>query len=469
MDVLLILLALVLVACGGGFVAAEFALITVPRSAVEKQAATGDRRAKGVLVALRTLSTQLSGAQLGITVTNLLLGWVSEPAIGRLLQPVLENVGIDPSRARPLSLTLALIMATGTTMIFAELVPKNLAIARPLQTARFIAGYQRVWTTINAWPIRFFNGTANRIVRLLGMQPQEELASARSAEELSALVRHSARSGTLAEDTAELVARSLEFGDLRASEAMRPRSQIVSLSPDDTLADLVDAAKTSGYSRFPVLQTIQDNGHTQTRVDGLVHVRGTLKVPFEQRATTPVSAILTEATLVPESLELDQLMDDLRSGGLQMALVIDEFGDLDGLVTLEDLVEEIVGEVRDEHDAESDPVHSPDGSWDLSGLLRVDEASEVIGIELPEDEAYDTLGGLIADLLDRLAEAGDEVTFASAETPGQQRVLIAMTVLQMDGHRVDRLRLRTLGPYEPPEPEGDGEPSHADEDEGSRS
>lgn len=469
MDVLLILLTLVLIACGAGFVAAEFALITVPRSAVEKQAATGDRRAKGVLATLRTLSTQLSGAQLGITVTNLLIGWVSEPAIGRLLQPVLENVGIDPSRARPLSLTLALIMATGTTMIFGELVPKNLAIARPLQTARFIAGFQRVWTTINAWPIRFFNGTANRIVRLLGIQPQEELASARSAEELSALVRHSARSGTLAEDTAELVARSLEFGDLRASEAMKPRSQIVSLSPDDTLADLVNAAKTSGYSRFPVLQTIQDNGHTQTRVDGLVHVRGTLKVPFEERATTPVSAILTEATLVPESLELDQLMDDLRSGGLQMALVIDEFGDLDGLVTLEDLVEEIIGEVRDEHDAESDPVHSPDGSWDLSGLLRVDEASEVIGIELPEDEAYDTLGGLIADLLDRLAEAGDEVTFASAETPGEPRVLIAMTVLEMDGHRVDRLRLRTLGPYEPPESDRDGETSHADEDEGARS
>src|SRR5699024_9161691 len=200
--------------------------------------------------------------------------------------------------------------------------------------------YQRVWTTINAYPIRFFNGTANAIVRLLGIQPQEELASARSAEELSALVRHSARSGTLAEDTAELLEKSLEFGDLRARDAMTPHSQIISLAPQDTLADLVDAAKSSGYSRFPVLQTVQDNGHTQTRVDGLVHVRGTLAVPFAERATTPVSAILTEATLVPDSLELDELMDDLRSGGLQMALVIDEFGDLDGLVTLEDLIEE---------------------------------------------------------------------------------------------------------------------------------
>ncbi len=449
MDVLLILLTLLLIACGAGFVAAEFALITVPRAQVEQQAAAGDRRAKGVLSALRRLSTQLSGAQLGITVTNLLLGWVSEPAIARLLQPVLENLGIEEGRARPLSLTLALILATGTTMIFGELVPKNLAIARPLQTARFISGYQRAWTKINAWPIRFFNGTANAILRLGGVEPQEELASARSAEELSALVRHSARTGTLEEDTAELVERSLEFGDLRARDAMKPRSQIVSLSPQDTLADLIDAAKTSGYSRFPVLETIQDNGHTHTRVDGLVHVRGTLSVPFEQRATTPVSTILTEATLVPDSLELDELMDELRSGGLQMALVIDEFGDLDGLVTLEDLVEEIIGEVRDEHDAETDPVHFPDGSWDLPGLLRVDEASEIIGLALPEDEAYDTLGGLIADRLGRLAETDDEVEVVSEDVPGQQQMLISLTVLAMEGHRVDRVRLRVLGVHEP--------------------
>src|SRR5699024_517398 len=229
------------------------------------------------------------------------------------------------------------------------------------QTARFISGFQRGWTTLNALPIRFFNGTANAILRVMGIQPQEELASARSAEELATLVRHSAQSGTLPEDTAELVERSLEFGDRRARDAMKPRSQIVSLSPQDTLVDLIDVAKTSGYSRFPVLHTVQDNGHTHTKVDGLAHVRGTLSVPFSERANTPVSAILTEATLVPDSVELDELMDDLRSGGLQMALVIDEFGDLDGLVTLEDLVEEIIGEVRDEHDTESDPVHGPDG------------------------------------------------------------------------------------------------------------
>lgn len=461
MDFLFIFLAMVLIACGGGFVAAEFALLTVPRSQVEQRAAAGDRRSRSVLTALRTLSTQLSGAQLGITVTNLLLGWVSEPAIARLLRPVLVDLGLSSTVANSVSLPLALVIATSTTMVFGELIPKNLAIAKPIETARFIATYQRVFTKINALPIRFFNNTANGILRLMGIQPQEELASARSPEELSALVRHSARTGTLAEDTAALVERSLEFGDRRASDAMTPRSQMVSLGPEQTLTELIEASKQSGHSRFPVLEMVQDNGHTQTKVDGLVHIRGALSVPFEERSTTPVRTIMSEATLIPDSLELDDLMDELRSGGLQMALVIDEFGDLDGLITLEDLVEEIIGEVRDEHDAEMDPVHSPDGSWGMSGLLRVDEASELIGTPIPEDDAYDTLGGLLNDELGRLAEVGDVVEFLSAEASEQDRMRLSMEVLTLDGHRVDSIRLRVLGPHQP---ESDVADSNARED-----
>ncbi len=469
MDYLLIFITMVLIACGGGFVAAEFALVTVQRSTVDRAAAAGDKRAVGVQNALRTLSTQLSGAQLGITVTNLLLGWISEPAIGRLIQPLLEDLGISADRAYPVSLTLALVIATGTTMIFGELVPKNLAIAKPLETAKFITGFQRLWTTIMYWPIAFFNGTANRILKLIGIEPQEELASARSAEELSALVRRSADSGTLNEDTADLIERSLEFGDRRARDAMKPRSQIVSLSPDQSLAELIDASRSSGHSRFPVLHTVQDNGHTQTQVSGLVHVRNALSVPFAERGSTPVSAVLNEATLVPDSLELDELMDDLRAGGLQMALVIDEFGDLDGLITLEDLVEEIIGEVRDEHDYEEDPVHSPDGSWDLAGMLRVDEASEVIDVELPEHEAYDTLGGLIADELDRLADVGDEVEVHSAATTGADPMRVNLKVLAMDGHRVDLVQLRVVGPVEPQDDAAGDAAGDADNDNAEKS
>lgn len=452
-EVLLLILAMILVAACGGFVAAEFAFITVPRSAVEADAARGDAKAKGVLAALRTLSTQLSGAQLGITVTNLAIGFLAEPSIAVLLRGPLESTGLSESAAPAVSLTAALVLATGITMVFGELIPKNLAIARPMATARAVQGFLRGFTKANAWPIRFFNGTANRIVRAFGVEPQEELASARSAEELSALVRHSANEGTLAEDTADLVERSLAFGDRRARDAMTPRPQMISLRPEASLNDLIEAAKATGHSRFPVIDVVQEGGHTDTRILGLAHVRGALATRFEDRPGTAVSTIVTEASLVPDSLELDELMDDLRAGGLQMALLIDEFGSLAGLVTLEDLVEEIVGEVRDEHDEEElEPVHGVDGSWDLSGLMRVDEVNELLEIHLPEDDAYDTLGGLIADELGRLAEVGDEVEVevevVTDDLGREEHERVALEVLELDGHRIDTVRVRLV-------PEGD--------------
>ncbi|WP_246464913.1 hemolysin family protein [Ruania alkalisoli] len=448
-EILFLILAMALVAACGAFVAAEFAFVTVNRAQVEADAAAGDRGATRVLGALRTLSTQLSGAQLGITVTNLGIGYLAEPSIARLLQGPLAAAGLSDTATRSVSLTIAMLLATAVTMIVGELIPKNLAIAQPLRTAKAVVRFQHGFTWVNTWPIRFFNGTANRILRLMGIEPQEELASARSAEELSALVRHSAREGVLPEDTAELVERSLAFGDRRARDAMTPLSQVVSLRPDDSLTDLISAAKASGHSRFPVIEMLQDNGHTDSRVVGLAHVRGALSVPFERRDDVPVSQVLTEATLVPDSLELDTLMDDLRDGGLQMAVLIDEFGSPAGLVTLEDLVEEIVGEVRDEHDEdEPEPVAEDDGSWTIPGLMRVDEVSELIDAVLPEDEAYDTVGGLLADELERLPEPGDqiELTVDRDEDPG--RVQVHFEVVSLDGHRVERVRV-TLTPIDP--------------------
>ncbi|UFU04967.1 hemolysin family protein [Ruania halotolerans] len=450
-EILFLVLAMALVAACGGFVAAEFAFVTVNRAQVEADAATGDRRAIRVLAALRTLSTQLSGAQLGITVTNLAIGYLAEPSIARLIRGPLADAGLSDAAVGSVSLTVAMVLATVVTMIVGELIPKNLAIAQPMRTAKAVVGFQRGFTWINTWPIRFFNGSANRILRLMGIEPQEELASARSAEELTALVRHSAREGTLAEDTAELVERSLAFGDRRARDAMTPLSQVISLRPEDTLTELLDAAKSSGHSRFPVIEMTQDNGHTDAVVIGLVHVRGALSVPFERRATTPVSQVVTEATLVPDSLELDTLMDDLRDGGLQMAILIDEFGSPAGLVTLEDLVEEIIGEVKDEHDEnEPEPVIAEDGTWTIPGLLRVDEVSELIDAELPEDEAYDTIGGLLADELERLPEAGDHIELTVDRTEAVGQVLVRIDVVSLDGHRVESVRLE-MTPIDPDE------------------
>jgi CBS domain containing-hemolysin-like protein len=436
-EVLLIFGALALVAACGAFVAAEFSFVTVDRGTVDRAVEEGDRGARGVQSALRTLSTQLSSAQVGITVTNLLIGYMAEPSIARLIDGPLESVGLPESVVPGVAVAIALILATGATMVFGELVPKNLAIAKPLATAKSVQGFLRVFTRIARPIVIGFNNTANAILRRLGVEPQEELASARSPEELGSLVRRSAETGTLERGTATLLQRSLAFGERSAQEIMTPRGRVVTVSQDDYVTAVTEAARESGRSRFPVLDR---NGG----ITGIVHVKHAVAVPFERRADVRVSDVMSEPVLVPSSLELDELLDQLRAGGLQMALVVDEFGNVDGLVTLEDLVEEIVGEVRDEHDqGEQRARREPDGAWVLSGLLRPDEVEQLVGVKLPEDDDYETIAGLIGDQLARMPEAGDTVTVLA------QDQAVTLTVVAMDDLRVDVVRLT----HEPAETE----------------
>ena len=427
-------IGLLLVLACGAFVAAEFSLITVNRNDVEAAAESGDKRAGGVLRGMKTLSTQLSGAQLGITVTNLGIGFLAEPAIAALVGPPLVDAGLSEVAARSASVALALVLATGMTMIFGELVPKNMAIAQPLRTAKLVVGFQRLFSTIFALPIRLFNGNANAVVRALGVEPQEELSSARSADELSVLVKRSADEGALAEETASLVQRTLAFGDRRAHDAMVPRGRVDSLEVDQTVADLLELARETGHSRFPV----QDD---ENEIAGVAHIRHGLAVPFDERPTTRVDAVMGPATFVPDTVPLDDLMDTLRAGGLQMAVVVDEFGDHAGLITLEDLVEEIVGEVRDEHDEERDDTPEPDGSWDLDARMRPDEATERLGVTVPEHEDYDTLGGLVTMELGRLAEVGDEIVVDTDPVPGEEPARLRIVVVEIDGMRIETVHV----------------------------
>lgn len=427
-------IGLLLVLACGAFVAAEFSLITVNRNDVEAAAESGDKRAGGVLRGMKTLSTQLSGAQLGITVTNLGIGFLAEPAIAALVGPPLVDAGLSEVAARSASVALALVLATGMTMIFGELVPKNMAIAQPLRTAKLVVGFQRLFSTIFGLPIRLFNGNANAVVRALGVEPQEELSSARSADELSVLVKRSADEGALAEETASLVQRTLAFGDRRAHDAMVPRGRVDSLEVDQTVADLLELARETGHSRFPV----QDD---ENEIAGVAHIRHGLAVPFDERPTTRVDAVMGPATFVPDTVPLDDLMDTLRAGGLQMAVVVDEFGDHAGLITLEDLVEEIVGEVRDEHDEETDDTPEPDGSWDLDARMRPDEATERLGVTVPEHEDYDTLGGLVTMELGRLAEVGDEIVVDTDPAPGEEPARLRIVVAEIDGMRIETVHV----------------------------
>lgn len=435
--ILLLLAALALILVCGVFVAAEFSFITVSRATVERAAADGDRRAAGVLRAMKSLSTQLSGAQVGITVTNLAIGFLSEPAIADLLDGPLAALGMPEAGARSISIAAALVLATALTMILGELVPKNLAIARPLGTAGAVQAFMRGFTSSIHPVIRFFNGTANSLLRLLGVEPQEELASARSADELAGLVAHSANEGALGDETATLVQRSLEFGDRRARDVMTPRTRMHTLDRDASVADVITESQRTGFSRFPIISL--DPGDDE--IVGVIHVRQALAVPFDRRATVPVMAIARTAPAVPESLELDALLDRLRLDGQQLALVVDEFGATAGLVTLEDLVEELVGDVRDEHDQPAAPSghRDGDGRWVLSGLLRLDEVEDMTQIQLPEDRSYDTLAGLVLRQLGRMAQVGDEVEVQSEAPDGGVYVL---QVTSMDRHRIDQLTLR---------------------------
>jgi len=283
------------------------------------------------------------------------------------------------------------------------------------------------------------NGAANWIVRRLGIEPAEELRSARTPQELVSLVRSSARSGTLDDATAALMRRSLEFGDLTAEELMTPRSKIVSLETDDTIADLVAAVAASGFSRFPLVEGDLD------QTVGIVHVKQVFAVPAVERAGTLLTTIAKPVAVVPSTLDGDAVMAEIRANDLQTAMVVDEYGGTAGMVTIEDLIEEIVGDVRDEHDDATPDVVASGTGWRVSGLLRIDEIAAATGYRGPEGP-YETIGGLALRALGHIPVAGETVTLPSLDADGlpDESVRWQATVVQMDGRRIDLLELLQL-------------------------
>lgn len=466
--ILLAVSILLMLACGL-FVAAEFAFVTVDRATVDRAADEGQRGAAGVQKALTSLSTQLSGAQLGITLTNLAIGYLAEPALATLLRPPLSALfGLEEMAVSAIALAVALVGSTLITMLLGELIPKNLALALPLRIAVLTQFWMRGFTLAMKWPIRTLNGAANAILRFNGVEPQEELRSARSPNELRYLIRRSASEGALERPTADLVDRSIAFGDRTAADVRVARVRVRFLQAGDSAADLIRATQETGYSRFPVL------GRDTDDVLGLVHLRQALTIEPERRERVRVGELVRPMARVPDTIELDPLLTELRTAPHQIALVVDEYGGTDGIVTLEDLVEEIVGEIADEHDRQAHdgaghdgqgPEAGPQvgGSWTLSGLLRPDEVTEETGIVLPEHADYETVAGLVVHRLGRLAGPGDAVRVRGersdrAEEFVPEPILIELRVEQVDQRRVDRLRLTVV----------DDDPDEADEDGGDR-
>ena len=425
---LLVLLGVVLTAGTAVFVAAEFALVALDPGTVEGRAAAGDRRAARVSRALKRLSLELSGAQVGITLTTILLGYTTQSALATLLVGPLGDAGLAQAAATATAVVLSLAAVNTFSMVFGELVPKNLALADPLATAGLVAPVQAGFTRALRPLITALNDSANAILRRFGVEAAEELSGGRSASELAALVRRSAEQGTLDVSTATLLTRSIGLGALTAVDVMTDRTRLHTLTRTQTAADVVARARTTGHSRFPVIGDDSDD------IVGLVHLRRAIAVPHERRAEVPVasSSLMVPAPRVPETLALAPLLVQLRDSGLQMAVVVDEYGGTSGVVTLEDVVEEIVGDVADEHDRRRSGVHAgPGGTWVVPGVLRPDELGHKTGLWVPDDGPYETLGGLVMDRLGRVPCAGDEVRVAGA----------VLHVEQMDGRRVDRLRV----------------------------
>ncbi|MCU1543060.1 MAG: hypothetical protein JWM50_925 [Microbacteriaceae bacterium] len=421
---LLLGLGLILTVGTGFFVASEFSLVNLDRSDLEVRQSNGERGLGMSISALKRTSTHLSSAQLGITLTTLLTGYTMEPAISILLEPLITAVGIPESAAEVTGSIVAVAVATLLSMIIGELVPKNFALALPLQTAKLVIPFQIGFTAVFKPAVTLLNNTANAVIRSFGIEPKEELSGARTAEELSSLVRRSAREGSLETDTATLLARTLAFSDLIAQDVMTPRPRVKSVDRTDSAFDVIELARTTGLSRFPVIDDSIDD------VVGIVHIKQAVAVPREKRADVPVSALQSEPLRVPETMKLDSLLAELRGRGYQMAVVLDEYGGTAGVATLEDLVEELVGEVSDEHDrTKADVVRSRDW-FTFPGILRPDELLERTGVSVPEEGPFETVAGWLMSELDRLPVVGDTVR----QDGGTFRIE------RMDGRRVDRVR-----------------------------
>ena len=447
-DLLMLGVGLLLIVGTGLFVASEFALVNLDRADLEARRERGESRLSLTIGALKMTSTHLSSAQLGITLTTLLTGYTMEPAISRLLRPVFDAWGIAPAVSVPLAVVIGVTIATLLSMIIGELVPKNFALALPRQTAKLVMPFQVGFTAVFRPAIALLNGSANGLLRAMGVEPKEELSGARSAEELSSLVRRSASAGVLEQETASLLNRTLTFARLSAADVMTPRPSLHAIAAGDSADDVIQLARRTGHSRFPVFSDSIDD------IVGIVHLKAAVSVPRERRADVPAAALASEPLRVPETVHLDQLMAELRAKGYQMAVVVDEYGGTAGVATLEDLVEEIVGEVLDEHDRSRAGVVRTGEAITFPGELRPDELLDRTGVRVAEGEVYDTVAGFMIAMLERIPVVGDEIEIEDG----------TLRVQRMDARRVDRIRFtpRAIPGADADEPPGASEQGERD-------
>lgn len=430
LDVVALLIGLALLVANAFFVAAEIALLAARRARVEQLAEQGDPRARRALAALEELSVTFSGAQLGITMASLGLGAVAEPAVAAALIGPLEGLGLSAGASGPVALVIALTIVVFLHMVLGEMVPKNLALAGAETLALRVARVFGWYVTLFRPLILLLNAAANGLVRLTGTEPIEEIGLVHTPDELQLALRESRRHGQLAPPDARVLAAALQLAEIDAEAAMTPRTDLISAAAGSTVEEILELAAATGHTRFPV--TDGDLDH----VVGMVHVKDLLIADEEELAGRTAGDLVRPLPAVPESRDLEHLLVSMREERNHAALVVDEYGGTAGLLTLEDVIEELVGDIADEFDTEEQPARNEEGAWVVPGTFRRDELERLAGMSLPEGEA-ETVSGVLTEELGRLLGRGDVL-----EVDGWR-----LRVLTMEGRRAGQVEV-----VAPPDP-----------------
>jgi CBS domain containing-hemolysin-like protein len=437
-----VLCVLVLTAATGYFVAQEFAYVAVDRGRLQQLADQGDAAAERALRVTSQLSFTLSGAQFGITLTALLVGYVSEPLIGKGLADLLGFTGLSPASRLSLSLVAVLVFSSVVQMVLGELAPKNLAIARTVPLARALSRSTLVYLAIAGPVVRVFDAASNTLLRWVGVEPVKELPHGATPEDLERIIGDSRAGGLIGENLSVLLDRGLSFRDLVAEQVMTPRVLVTTVWADEPVSHIAELLET-GRSRFPV------TGRDVDDVVGVVGIADLLAVPADARSTTKVASIAPAPVRLPASLPLPAVLERLRAEHRQLAVVVDEYGGFAGVISFEDVAEEVVGDILDEvDDTEPMIVGRPDGSWEVPGRIRIDELEHATGVELAEDDDYDTVGGLVMDQLGRTARPGDAVSVPVIERPSSRETATRtarLEVLAVQRHVPSAVLVRVEG------------------------
>ncbi|MFP3881441.1 MAG: hemolysin family protein [Actinomycetota bacterium] len=416
-----ILLMIVLLAANGFFVAAEFAYITARRDVLEQTPGSPARMAVGLN---RNLSLSLTAAQLGITMASLGLGAVAEPAIAHLLEQGLGFLPLPDGVIHAIAFAIALLIVVFLHMVVGEMAPKNVAISSPEQTATVLAPLFRGFIIVFRPLIAALNGIANWVLKMFGVKPADSLEVGHSADDLAVIIATGQEQGVIEDFTHRLLTGAIVFGDRDAAEVMVPRPDVVAVPEASTVADVEELMRATGHSRIPVYGVDLDD------VQGFIHVKDLMGYPDDERDLPINRTLILESLFVPESAHIRSVLDEMRRTRIHFATVVDEHGSTAGIITMEDIAEELVGDIRDEHDRrERRPTRTVDGRIIAPALLRPDQLNRY-GIDLPEGE-YETLGGLIMDRLGRLPVTGDMI-----EEGGW-----TLRVTSTDGRRVREVEL----------------------------